>query len=246
MIKNLMRCGLPALAFAALPLLVATAPAVAGTQPTRELAHTPFGAAEAPISARGRLAPLSLVDAVVRVPVASEQREGNKRELYKHWTKGLDARDGCDTRREVIISEAIEAPVVAAACKLTGGSWLSPYDGVTVTDAAGLDVDHMVPLAEVHDSGGHAWDAERREAYANDQGSPATLIAVTARSNRSKSDKDPAQWLPPAADYRCAYAAEWTGTKLRWGLAADGAERQALLALAGECPTTTVVYETAP
>ncbi|WP_405929977.1 HNH endonuclease family protein [Streptomyces griseus] len=241
-----MRRGLPALALAAIPLLVATVPATADAMPKRELPRTPNGAAAAPNSARGPLAPLSLFAAVERIPVAVEQREGYKRELYKHWNKGLDARDGCDTRREVILSEAVEAPVVAARCKLTGGSWLSPYDGVTVSDAAGLDVDHMVPLAEVHDSGGHAWDAERREAYANDQGSPATLIAVTAKSNRSKSDKDPAQWLPPAVDYRCTYAAEWTGTKLRWGLAADEAERQALLALASECPTTTVVYETAP
>ncbi|MGP3638756.1 GmrSD restriction endonuclease domain-containing protein, partial [Streptomyces sp. 24-1644] len=99
--------------------------------------------------------------------------------------------------------------------------------------------------AEVHDSGGFAWDAVRREAYANDQGSPLTLIAVTAKSNRSKSDKDPAQWMPPAQDYRCQYAAEWTSTKLRWDLAADEAEREALLGLAAECPSTTVVYETA-
>ncbi|MFD3907991.1 HNH endonuclease [Streptomyces sp. CB04723] len=246
MITNLMRRGLPALVFAALPLLAATVPATAGTTPTHELSRGLYGAAAVPVSARGQLAPLPLLEAVEQIPVAAEQREGYKRELYKHWNRGLDARDGCDTRREVILSEAVEAPVVTAGCRLTGGSWLSPYDGVMVTDAAGLDVDHMVPLAEVHDSGGHAWDAARREAYANDQRSPVTLIAVTAKSNRSKADKDPAQWLPPAADYRCTYAAEWTGTKLRWGLAADEAERRELLALAGECPTTTVVYETAP
>ncbi|MFK0017654.1 hypothetical protein [Streptomyces sp. NPDC091027] len=35
---------------------------------------------------------------------------------------------------------------------LTGGSWLSKYDNVVVTDAARLDVDHFVPLAEVYDS----------------------------------------------------------------------------------------------
>lgn len=50
---------------------------------------------------------------------------------------------------------------------------------------------------------------------------------------------------PPAADYRCPYAAEWTATKLRWDLAADEAEHEALLGLAAECPTTTAVYETA-
>ncbi|MEU8943015.1 MULTISPECIES: hypothetical protein [Streptomyces] len=49
----------------------------------------------------------------------------------------------------------------------------------------------MPPLR--HDSGGFAWDAARRGVYANDQASPLTLIAVTAKSNRSKADKDPAQ-----------------------------------------------------
>lgn len=44
---------------------------------------------------------------------------------------------------------------------------------------------------------------------------------------------------------RCQYAAEWTPTKLRWNLAADEAELQALQNLAVECPTTVVVYEPA-
>ncbi|WP_327364309.1 hypothetical protein [Streptomyces sp. NBC_01296] len=94
------------------------------------------------------------------------------------------------------MSEALEAPVVAAGCKLTGGVWRSAYDDVVVTDAARLDVDHFVPLAEVFDSERTPWSAARREAYANDQNSPDTLIAVSAASNRSKSDKDPAEWLP--------------------------------------------------
>ncbi|MFJ5636696.1 hypothetical protein ACIQF5_29200 [Streptomyces goshikiensis] len=79
-------------------------------------------------------------------------------------------------------------------------------------------------------AGGYAWDAARREAYANDQASPVTLIAVTVESNRSKSDKDPAQWA---------------ATKLRWDLDSDDAERQALLGFAEDCPITTVVYERA-
>lgn len=71
------------------------------------------------------------------------------------------------------------------------------------------------------------------------------MIAVTAKSNRSKADKDPAQWLPSAVGYHCQYVATWVGTKLRWTLAADEAERQALLGLAEDCPNTTVVYELA-
>lgn len=242
MIKNLLQRGLPALALAALPLLTTT-PA----------AHATAAQPDAPAvaGAPGVRAPLPLFEAIDQIPVADEHREGYKRDLYKHWNRGLNATDGCDTRREVILSEAVEAPQVVAGCRLTGGSWLSPYDDLVVSDAARLDVDHFVPLAEVFGSelkspDGARWSAARREAYANDQNSPDTLVAVTAASNRSKADKDPAQWLPPAADYHCEYVAKWVGTKLRWDLAADEAERQALLGVAEDCPNTTVVYEPAP
>ncbi|MFJ3176446.1 HNH endonuclease family protein [Streptomyces roseus] len=190
--------------------------------------------------------PLPLFDAIDRLPVAAEHREGYKRDLYKHWNKGLNAGDGCGTRKEVILAEAVTAPQVAAGCRLTGGSWRSAYDDIVVTDAARLDVDHFVPLAEVFDSEQEPWSAARREAYANDQNSPDTLIAVSAASNRSKADKDPAEWLPSDGSYHCTYAATWVATKLRWDLAVDENERQALLGLAEDCATTTVVYEPAP
>ncbi|GAA2225210.1 hypothetical protein GCM10010104_16280 [Streptomyces indiaensis] len=104
----------------------------------------------------------------------------------------------------------------------------------------------MVPLAEAWDSGASAWTAQRREQYANDQGHEASLVAVTARSNRSKADQDPAQWLPPAADAHCRYAGEWVATKLGWRLAADELELGALRELGGACPGQTVAYELAP
>lgn len=248
MIKNLTRRALPALALAVLPLLATAGPATAVTTAPRGPSltrHVPVeGPGEAPAAAALRV-PLPLSEAVDRIPVAPEHREGYKRDLYKHWTKGLNPTDGCDTRKEVILSEAVVPPQVAAGCKLTGGSWHSAYDDLTITDAARLDVDHFVPLAEVYDSEQTPWSAARREAYANDQASPDTLIAVSAASNRSKGDKDPADWLPSDNSYRCTYAATWAGTKLRWDLAADTAERQALLELAEECPNTTVVYEPA-
>ncbi|MYQ40701.1 hypothetical protein GTW61_21060 [Streptomyces sp. SID4921] len=52
----------------------------------------------------------------------------------------------------------------------------------------------MAPLAEAWDPGASEWTTDRREQYANDLGSERSLVAVTAKSNRSKSDKDPAQW----------------------------------------------------
>ncbi|WP_324609449.1 HNH endonuclease family protein [Streptomyces sp. NRRL S-378] len=238
MIKNLMRHGLPALTLCALPLLASTPTAhSAPADPVRG------PAAGGPAGVR---APLPLYEAIDQLPVAAEHREGYKRDLYKHWNKGLNSGDGCDTRKEVMLAEAVTAPQVAAGCKLSGGSWRSAYDNIVVSDAARLDVDHFVPLAEVYDSEQTPWTAARREAYANDQASPDTLIAVSAASNRSKSDKDPADWLPSDDSYHCTYAATWVGTKLRWDLAVDENERQALLGLAEDCPTTTVVHETAP
>ncbi|MFG3180319.1 HNH endonuclease family protein [[Kitasatospora] papulosa] len=243
---SLMRRGMPALALAALPLLAS--PASAGPLTTAlSVQEQPFTSshAQALNGPPGSRQTLGLFEAIDRLPVAEEHRAGYKRSLYKHWNRGLDAADGCDTRREVILAEAVDAPQVAAGCKLTGGSWRSAYDDLVVNDAGRLDVDHFVPLAEVFDSEQTPWNAGRREAYANDQGSPDTLIAVSAASNRSKSDKDPAQWMPTDDSYHCTYAATWVATKLRWDLAMEEDERQALLGAAENCAGTTVTYQPA-
>ncbi|MFD5185330.1 HNH endonuclease family protein [Streptomyces sp. NPDC058372] len=156
--------------------------------------------------------------AVAALESADESRTGYSRTVFKHWTAGDNPTDGCNTRKEVLIAEAIIAPEVGPRCSITGGAWFSYYDEVTVDGAGGLDIDHMVPLAEAWDSGASAWTAARREAYANDQGQASSLVAVTARTNRSKSDHDPAEWLPPTPGALCRYGAEWTATKLRWNL----------------------------
>ncbi|MEU5902500.1 HNH endonuclease family protein [Streptomyces venezuelae] len=187
--------------------------------------------------------PMTLTQAVAALPTAAESREGYQRSQFKHWTD--DDRDACNTRAEVLIAESRIAPTVGAGCKVTGGQWYSYYDGETLTQPRGLDIDHMVPLAEAWDSGASAWSAKRRQAYANDLGDERSLVAVTARSNRSKADQDPAQWQPPLADARCTYTADWVATKLRWNLAVDKTERHALRKLAAGCGQEMVEYEPA-
>ncbi|MBX4180198.1 HNH endonuclease family protein, partial [Streptomyces geysiriensis] len=113
---------------------------------------------------------LPLSEAVSRLPVDTESRDGYDRDAFKHWNSGDDPADGCHTRNEVLIAEAVEPPTIGPRCRLSGGSWFSYYDQVEVTSASGLDIDHMVPLAESWDSGASAWTPQRREAYANDQG----------------------------------------------------------------------------
>ncbi|MEU9647202.1 HNH endonuclease family protein [Streptomyces sp. NPDC048188] len=188
---------------------------------------------------------LPVADAVTRLTVGAESRDGYDRDAFRHWNSGDDPSDGCSTRNEVLITEAVEPPTVGLRCRLAGGRWWSYYDQVWVTSASGLDIDHMVPLAEAWDSGASAWTAQRREAYANDQGAQASLAAVTARSNRSKADQDPAQWMPPAAEAHCRYIAEWVATKLRWNLTADETEVTVLREAAGGCPDQRVTWELA-
>ncbi|WP_231642833.1 HNH endonuclease family protein [Nocardia sp. NRRL S-836] len=111
-----------------------------------------------------------LRDAVEALPVADEQREGYDRDLFKHW---VDAdHDGCNTRAEVLLAEAVQAPEVAGRCTLAGGRWYSYYDDVYVDGPRGLDIDHMVPLAEAWDSGAFDWSPQRRQNYAKDLDEP--------------------------------------------------------------------------
>lgn len=179
------------------------------------------------------------VDAGIKaLKVAPDVRTGYARSLFKHWSD-LD-KNGCNTRNDVIIHEALVKPKVEAGCKIVKdtGKWYSAYDGLTVTNFSALDVDHMVPLAEAWDSGASKWDAAKREQYANDMGDENALIAVTAATNRSKSDQDPGDWLP-AKDV-CTYIKNWVHVKLRWSLTVDDKELKAIKDANAKCPKAKI------
>lgn len=177
-----------------------------------------------------------LTTAIADLPVATENRTGYSRDLFQHWVD--DDGDGCDTRDEVLISEADDPVSVGSGCSLSGGRWYSYYDAVSQYSASALDIDHMVPLAEAWDSGARTWSAAERRAYANDLGDTRSLVGVTASENRSKGDQDIAEWLP--GHEQCRYLKEWVAVKLRWRLTVDSAEKSAMSALAGSCTNTTI------
>lgn len=176
--------------------------------------------------------------------VAEEVPTGYDRDLFRHWID--EDGDGCSARAEVLIAEAQERPSIGDNCVLAGGRWWSLYDERTVTNVSEIDIDHVVALKEAWDSGAYAWSAARRQAFANELRVPWALIAVSASSNRSKADKDPAQWLPPAAVARCPYLAAWMAVKVRFALTIDTDERDALRELVVGCPTTTAPVQLAP
>ena len=164
------------------------------------------------------------------LPVSVERPDGYDRELFRHWSD-LDA-DGCDTRQQVLIDERTAGRI--DGCDVVGGRWVSVYDGVETSESGGFDVDHVVPLKEAWDSGAWRWNARTRERFANDLGFPGALIAVSASSNRSKSDRDPAEWLPERGV--CAYAKTWIAIKFRWRLAVDTTEKSELTRILAGCP----------
>jgi hypothetical protein len=156
--------------------------------------------------------------------VAPDYLMGYDRDRFKHW---IDAdKDGCDTRAEVLISEAIVKPKIGAKCKLTGGKWRSPYDEKTYTSPTKLDVDHLVPLAEAWRSGAWKWSDERRMEFANDIDDEWALVAVTASVNRSKSDRDISAWLPKKNV--CQYLRGWVITKSKYELTVDTQEAKVI------------------
>lgn len=205
---------------------------VTPTQPPAPARSSPTAApapAPAPPPAPPRAVVAAAGAALDRLVVESEEyRPGYDRGLFAHWVD--DDGDGCDTRCEVLAAERrTDLP------GLTVG-WLSIYDGYSTDNSSELDVDHVVALAEAWGSGAWAWDSARRRAFANDLGDPRALIAVTAATNRSKSDRDPAQWQPPNRAAWCEFADAWIATKLRWGLTVDPAERTALANMLAGCP----------
>ncbi|SDN06363.1 HNH endonuclease family protein [Allokutzneria albata] len=159
---------------------------------------------------------------------------GYDRGKFPHW-----ARHGnnCDTR-ELVLARDGENVIQDAACKAVSGTWTSLYDNTVLTGASQADIDHMVPLAAGWRSGAWAWDSAKRKAFANDLTNPQ-LIAVSAKSNRSKGDQTPATWKPPAKDSWCVYSRAWTHIKSVYALTVTEPERAALVEMLDTCTTPT-------
>jgi hypothetical protein len=152
------------------------------------------------------------------------------------WGRWTDADKDCqDGRQEVLAAESTE-PVTwdERGCKVLSGAWTCPLTGERFTDPSKLDIDHVVPLREAHDSGGHAWPKERKRAYFNDLGNPDHLMATSASANRSKGSRQPHEWMPTRN--QCNYLRAWVGVKQNWDLEIDCEEaRQLAQLLAKHC-----------
>lgn len=166
------------------------------------------------------------------------------RDDWRHWD---NFRSSCWTIREEVLfrqntgeaelrdREGNRTEEISEACEITSGEWLDPYTGEIFVNPQDLDIDHLVPLGEAHNSGGYSWDEETKRDYANSLDFPQHLIAVSASANRSKGASDPAQWMPDNTAFECQYVAFWIDVKNEWGLSMDEEERNFTNEVLTEC-----------
>ena len=108
------------------------------------------------------------------------------------------------------------------------GTLHNEYTGKAITlthgpDTTAIQVDHVVALGDAWKTGACRWSSSKRTSFAIDV---AELRAVDTRDNEAKSDKDAAQWLPPAN--RTWYVETQINIKAKYGLGVTAAERSAI------------------
>ncbi|MFW5469527.1 GmrSD restriction endonuclease domain-containing protein [Knoellia sp. CPCC 206435] len=155
------------------------------------------------------------------------------RDSWNHW---IDADGDCqNTRHEVLINQSRSEPVLTAdGCAVISGFWVDPYILENWTQAADVQIDHLVALANAHRSGGWAWTAQQKEDFANDLLGPE-LVAVEGSVNQAKADSGPETWKPPLTSTWCSYATNWTTVKRKYALTVTQAEYDALAQMLATC-----------
>ena len=179
--------------------------------------------------------PSSISDIALNISDNVQNLPDYDRDDWNHWT---DAdRDCQNTRHEVLIEESLVEVTFKSAdgCQVATGKWVDKFTGETITDATSLDVDHMVPLKNAHDSGAWAWDKSRKKDFANNMSYSDHLIAVSSSANRSKGSRGPDQWKPSDKSYWCDYVLDWIQIKEKWDLTVTSAEWDAIQQMLTTC-----------
>lgn len=174
---------------------------------------------------------VAAVKLLKKLRVAQEKNRGTyDRDAFDHWTM---RKGECNVRETVLIAESRKKVSKDRWCRVKRGLWVNEYTGRTITKPRGLQIDHRVALAEAWRSGASTWSTNRRRGFANDTSYRHSLLAVSSHSNQSKSDHDPASWLP--RHRTCTYVARWVAVKYRWNLTVDRAEHRVLSRRLARC-----------
>ena len=149
--------------------------------------------------------------------------------------------NGCDTRNDILARDLARPTFKPGTrdCVVLTGTLAEPYTGATIEFQRGdktsalVQIDHVVALADAWRSGAWQWDAQRRQAFAND---PDNLLAVDGAANEDKSASSADQWLPPNVAFRCDYVKRQIAIKYAYGLSVTQAEQDAMATQLTACP----------
>lgn len=120
--------------------------------------------------------------------------------------------NGCGTRDDVLATWMGRIHVAGRCTSV--GSLVDPYTGASLKAPDDVVLDHAVSLDDAWRSGASKWTPLRRNQFYNDVRNLVPTSANTARVKaRLKGASFATVWLPPRADYHCAYASIYVGIK---------------------------------
>ena len=152
------------------------------------------------------------------------------------WNIWATNNNGCTTRAEVLKAQGKDVTTKdndPASCDITSGNWTGIYDGTTFSVKPGEDptglrknisVDHVISPKYAATHGAKDWDAEKKEAFANDT---SQLLVVSADSAKAKDGKSPAGYMPQSSE-QCRYSQLWIDTATKYDLSITQADKSAL------------------
>lgn len=159
----------------------------------------------------------------------------------KAWSDDVNVEfghNGCNTRDDILRRDLNDLVVRPGTCYAQSGVLHDPYTG-TVIDfvrgpetSNGIEIDHVVSLADAWYKGARFWDPQRRLDFAND---PRNLLAVSPKANFDKAFRDAASWLPPNMAFRCEFVARQVEVKTAYGLWVSAKEKQAMTDVLARC-----------
>jgi len=186
-------------------------------------------------SALGNEQPLA-AEALDTVQVRGKApRTGYSREIFGPAWFDVD-RNRCNTRDDILARDLQERQMGGSCRVLAGILFPDPYTGENIRFVRGkslVDIDHVVALAQAWESGAWQWRFPQRVRFAND---PLNLLAVSARANRQKGDREAAAWLPSNRSFRCDYIARQIAVKVKYRLSVTSAEKAAMARVLRTCP----------
>lgn len=189
----------------------------------------------------------SALEAVNKLRINDNGYSGYKRSDFGASWADIN-NNGCDTRNDVL-SFHMKSVKTSDGCKVSSGILTDSYTLSTMNfssdrSGGGIDIDHVVALSNGWKSGLANASDETRLKFAND---PLNLLPVDAGYNRTKGDKNTAEWIPssmlklggnkfkPTVD--CPYVARQVAVKSAYKLDVTTAERNAMKSVLSACPS---------